>query len=32
MYQYRVPGQANPDSFDIFTMGPNGQPIGNWTM
>ncbi len=34
-YQYRNPGKHNPDRYDIFSMGPDGQPdtdddIGNW--
>jgi general secretion pathway protein G len=34
-YQYRCPGTHNPDSFDVFSMGPDGLPdtdddIGNW--
>jgi len=34
-YQYRRPGQHNPDEFDIFSMGKDGQAgtdddIGNW--
>jgi len=34
-YQYRNPGKRNPDKYDIFSMGPDGQPdtdddIGNW--
>ena len=33
--QYRCPGQHNPDSYDIWSMGPGGQSgdeddIGNW--
>lgn len=35
-YQYRNPGKHNPDSYDIFSMGEDGQPdtdddIGNWS-
>jgi general secretion pathway protein G len=35
-YQYRSPGQHNPDGFDVFSMGPDGHEggtddIGNWT-
>jgi general secretion pathway protein G len=35
-YQYACPGQHNPDSFDVWSFGPdgaNGTPddIGNWT-
>ena len=35
-YQYRNPGKHNPDRYDIFSMGPDGQPdtdddIGNWS-
>jgi len=34
-YIYRVPGQHNPRSFDVYSAGPDGQPdtqddIGNW--
>ena len=34
-YQYQYPGKRNPDSYDIFSMGKDGQPgtdddIGNW--
>ena len=34
-YQYRNPGKRNPDKYDVFSMGPDGQPdtdddIGNW--
>ncbi len=34
-YQYRNPGKHNPDSYDIFSEGRDGQPdteddIGNW--
>jgi general secretion pathway protein G len=34
-YQYLNPGKHNPDSFDVFSMGPDGLPdtdddIGNW--
>jgi general secretion pathway protein G len=33
-YQYRFPGKHNPDSFDIFSYGPDGveneKSIGNW--
>jgi general secretion pathway protein G len=34
-YQYRYPGKHNPDSFDVFSLGPDGLPetaddIGNW--
>lgn len=30
-YQYLSPGVRNPDSFDAWTVGPDGQEIGNWT-
>jgi general secretion pathway protein G len=35
-YQYACPGQHNPDSFDVWSYGPdrvNGTPddIGNWS-
>lgn len=34
-YQYRNPGKHNPNGYDVFSMGPDGQPdtdddIGNW--
>jgi general secretion pathway protein G len=34
-YRYAYPGTRNPDSFDIWSMGPDGQDgtdddIGNW--
>jgi general secretion pathway protein G len=37
-YQYEMPGTNNPDSFDIWSLGADGQPggtgndadIGNW--
>lgn len=34
-YQYRNPGKHNPDKYDVFSMGPDGQPdtdddLGNW--
>ncbi|MCB1061335.1 MAG: type II secretion system major pseudopilin GspG [Verrucomicrobiae bacterium] len=34
-YQYRYPGKHNPDSYDIFSFGMDGQEgteddIGNW--
>jgi general secretion pathway protein G len=34
-YQYRNPGKHNPDSFDVYSYGPDGVPdtaddIGNW--
>ena len=35
-YQYLNPGKHNPDKYDLFSMGPSGQPdapdaIGNWS-
>ncbi len=37
-YQYRCPGQHNPDGFDLYSFGPDsqdenggGDDIGNWT-
>ena len=35
-YGYRNPGKHNPDRYDVFSNGPDGQPdtaddIGNWT-
>lgn len=34
-YQYRYPGTQNADSYDVYSMGPNGtegggDDIGNW--
>jgi general secretion pathway protein G len=29
-YQYACPGQHNPDSFDVWTVTPDNQQIGNW--
>jgi general secretion pathway protein G len=34
-YQYRNPGKKNTSGYDVFSMGPDGQPetaddIGNW--
>lgn len=34
-YQYRNPGKSNPQSYDVFSLGPDGQEgtaddIGNW--
>jgi general secretion pathway protein G len=34
-YQYVNPGRHNPDTYDVFSMGPDGQAgtdddIGNW--
>jgi general secretion pathway protein G len=31
-YRYAYPGQHNPNSFDVWTVSPDGQEIGNWTM
>ncbi|MGA2619009.1 MAG: type II secretion system major pseudopilin GspG [Thermoguttaceae bacterium] len=35
-YQYTAPGTHNPDSFDVWSLGPDGvsgteDDIGNWT-
>ncbi|MFZ1935995.1 MAG: type II secretion system major pseudopilin GspG [Thermoguttaceae bacterium] len=35
-YQYACPGRHNPDSFDVWSLGPDGadgtpDDIGNWT-
>jgi general secretion pathway protein G len=30
-YQYRYPGVHNPDRFDVWTVSPDSQEIGNWT-
>lgn len=34
-YQYRYPGKYNPSSYDVFTLGPDGEEgtaddVGNW--
>ena len=29
-YQYRYPGEENPDAFDLWTVTPDGRTIGNW--
>ncbi len=34
-YQYRRPGKHNPDTYDIYSLGPDGKEgtpddIGNW--
>lgn len=34
-YQYRYPGEKNPDTYDLWSMGPDGtagtaDDIGNW--
>jgi type II secretion system protein G len=29
-YQYAAPGKHNPDSYDVWTVDPNGNEIGNW--
>jgi general secretion pathway protein G len=36
-YQYQSPGQHNPDGYDVWSNGPDGQSgteddIGNWTV
>jgi general secretion pathway protein G len=36
-YQYQAPGRQNQDSFDVWSLGPDGNDntaddIGNWTM
>jgi general secretion pathway protein G len=35
-YQYRSPGKFNTDSYDVYSVGPDGAPdtdddIGNWS-
>lgn len=34
VYVYRYPGQRNPDSYDLYSLGPDGREgnddIGNW--
>ena len=29
-YQYKQPGDHNPDSFDLWATSPEGTQIGNW--
>jgi general secretion pathway protein G len=29
-YQYASPGSHHPDSYDVWTISPDGQEIGNW--
>ncbi len=29
-YHYRCPGVPNPDTFDVWSVGPDGKQIGNW--
>ncbi len=34
-YQYKNPGEFNEDSYDLYSMGPDGEDgtdddIGNW--
>ena len=36
LYVYRYPGQHNPNGYDLYSLGPDGQEgggddIGNWT-
>ena len=30
LYQYQYPGRHNPDGFDLWTISPDGETIGNW--
>jgi general secretion pathway protein G len=30
-YEYSCPGQHNPDHFDVWTVTPENQVLGNWT-
>ena len=30
-YEYQSPGQHNRDTFDVWTVTPDGQVLGNWT-
>jgi general secretion pathway protein G len=30
-YQFKAPGDHNTDSFDVWTIAPDGEQIGNWT-
>ena len=30
-YQYVSPGSHNPDSYDVWTTGPDGSELGNWS-
>lgn len=33
-YRYKYPGEKNPDTYDVWSLGPDGKPssddIGNW--
>ncbi len=29
-FQYATPGKHNPSGFDVWTISPDGQEIGNW--
>ena len=31
-YQYASPGKHNPDSFDVWTVSPEGEEFCNWEM
>ncbi len=31
LYQYTCPGSHNPSEFDVWTVAPDGQEIGNWS-
>ena len=31
-YQYCYPGRHNPDKFDVWTVSPDNQELGNWEM
>ncbi len=30
-YEYKCPGDHNPESFDVWTVTPENKVIGNWT-
>jgi general secretion pathway protein G len=30
-YNFQAPGQHNTDAFDVWTVAPDGEQIGNWT-
>jgi general secretion pathway protein G len=30
-YQFKAPGEKNPDGFDVWTVAEDGEMIGNWT-
>ena len=30
-YVYECPGRHNPNTYDLYTTGPDGTVYGNWT-